>query len=658
MPTNNGRIVVSNILTGRTAKPQPVPGETLVVGSAPDCNVVLPAPAPALAFVIEKTNKGRLLTAKIDDRVSFQDETLASGNARKIGDQAEILVLPHFSIKIEFPKKRSVDLEKEIKTLDDRYVDFELRVHDKTLDRHRSDLIVISSQRKFKYEQLHATENWIDEAIDEVQIDGRNVFAKRHANLRFYIVGLCVRDLIVDNVLNNGRRQVNPFFDDKSDFSQLVSTDVRQEGLLANVADLVSEKIFGNNIAATPREKVPEILEEGFWEEWLRFFTKNPNDSRDAYAVKRYLKKKIKDTLFGYGPLEDLLRSPSVSEIMVVNPETIYVERSFTDPNSKKITSCIINSGRRFSSEEETQKVIGKIVEKAGRAINQNEPLVDARLVDGSRVNAVIPPLAVSGSCLTIRRFPEHRLTVDKLIEIKSITPSAAEFLRASVVARKNILVSGGTGTGKTTLLNCLCDYVPENERIVTIEDTAELQINKRHLVRLEARKKTQEDNKEYTIGDLVRNALRMRPDRIIVGECRGGEASDMLQAMNTGHDGSLTTIHANNTRDVILRLETLAQMGSLNIPVASIDRQIVAAVDIVVQLRRMRGGARRVSSISEIVGIDEETNEVVVRDIFALENDYDPNARLSPTGRLPSFIEFLLENNYLELERFYHDGP
>ncbi len=644
-------IVVTNMLQGQQSPPYKVPSGDFAFGSSDECNFKLPGRAvPPVAFVVEQDDSGRRLVVKADNCVEFQEETLVAGDVKTLDEYAEVTISYAFSIKILFPKERKFDLAKAIEKLADSYADFEALVHQTALDRFGDWLNKVARERDFCDENLRKTEEYIDQSTSECLYRNHSIFDRENSALRNYIVGSCVRDIIIDTILETRRKQSNPFFADGIDFSTIVTTESLNERRLTDAAKIIAQKLFGDDASAVPHEQTHEILENRFWEEWGLFVKNktNANKARDEYAVKRYLKKNVKDTLFGYGPLEDLLRSSNVSEIMVVNPQTIYVER-----NGK-----LVNSGRRFTSDESTLRVIENIVQKANRRINANEALVDARLLDGSRVNAVIAPLAVSGSCLTIRRFPEHRLTIDKLIEINSLTTSAAAFLQASVLARKNILVSGGTGTGKTTLLNCLCDYVPDNERIVTIEDTAELQIAKRHVVRLEARKKNIEGKGEYTIGDLVRNALRMRPDRIIVGECRGGEASDMLQAMNTGHDGSLTTIHANNTRDVILRLETLAQMGSLNIPVASIDRQIVAAVDLVVQLRRMRGGARRVSSISEIVGIDEETNEVVVRDIFALENDYDPKAKLSPTGRLPSFITFLLENNYLELERFYHDGP
>src|SRR5262249_1820379 len=281
-------------------------------------------------------------------------------------------------------------------------------------------------------------------------------------------------------------------------------------------------------------------------------------------------------------------------EIMVVDKDRIFVEKA----------GVLQNSGRRFISDEVTLAIIERIVARVGRRIDRSSPLVDARLADGSRVNAVIPPVAVSGPCLTVRKFPARKLTVADLVEKGSLSKSAAAFLRSAVLARKNILVSGGTGTGKTTLLNCLSDFIPDKERIVTVEDTAELQLQKEHVVRMETKLANVEGAGAYTIRDLVRNALRMRPDRIVVGECRGPEALDMLQAMNTGHDGSMTTIHANTAGDVILRLEVLVQMAA-ELSMASIHRQIGSAIDLVVQLARLRDGRRVDSQITQFVDVD-----------------------------------------------------
>jgi pilus assembly protein CpaF len=320
---------------------------------------------------------------------------------------------------------------------------------------------------------------------------------------------------------------------------------------------------------------------------------------------------------------------------MVVAADQIYFERN----------GVIELSGRRFLSAEVTESIIERIVARVGRRIDKSQPLVDARLPDGSRVNAIIPPLAVRGPCLTIRKFGARRFSMDDLVERGSITRSAAEFLRACVIDARNILVSGGTGSGKTTLLNVLSGFIPYKQRIVTIEDTTELRLMQEHLVSLESKLANVEGAGAYTIRDLLKNALRMRPDRIIVGECRGAEALDMLQAMNTGHDGSMTTVHANSSAEVLQRLEVLVLLAA-ELPIPAIHRQVESALDLIVHISRMPGGKRAVTQISEVSGLDPETGSVRVRDIFNLRGE---PATLQPTGYLPTFVDQLVERKLLE---------
>ncbi len=327
----------------------------------------------------------------------------------------------------------------------------------------------------------------------------------------------------------------------------------------------------------------------------------------DAEQRASLTERLVQETL-GLGPLEDLLADASVSEIMVNRPDQIYVERA----------GKLSLSALRFEDERQLRTVIERVVAPLGRRIDESSPKVDARLPDGSRVNAIIPPLAVKGSCLTIRKFPAHRLGMDELVERGALTIRAAEFLEQAVIARKNILVSGGTGSGKTTLLNALSSYIPAGERIVTIEDSAELRLQQPHVVTLEARPANLEGQGEVSIRDLLVNSLRMRPDRIVVGECRGGEALDMLQAMNTGHEGSLSTLHANNARDALQRLETLCLMAGLELPLMVVRRQIASAIDLIVQVGRLRDGSRRVLGISELTGMEGEV--LSTQEIFSFE--------------------------------------
>jgi pilus assembly protein CpaF len=350
------------------------------------------------------------------------------------------------------------------------------------------------------------------------------------------------------------------------------------------------------------------------------------------------LVQEIIDDVLGLGPIEKFLNDAAVTEIMVNGPEKIYVERQ------GKLTL----TGSRFSDEEHLRRVIERIVTKVGRRIDESSPLVDARLSDGSRVNAIIPPLAVNGSSLTIRKFGQVPLTVNNLISLGSMSPEMAELLQACVRARLNIIVSGGTGTGKTTMLNVLSSFLPSDERIVTIEDAVELQLQQDHVVRLESRPRNIEGKGEITIRDLVRNSLRMRPDRIVIGEVRGGESLDMLQAMNTGHDGSISTVHANSPRDAISRLETLVLMAGMDLPLRAIREQIASAVNVIVHISRLRDGTRRVTHVTEVQGMEGDI--VTLQDAFTFDYSagIDANGRFlgraQPTGVRPRFVDHFAE--------------
>jgi len=336
--------------------------------------------------------------------------------------------------------------------------------------------------------------------------------------------------------------------------------------------------------------------------------------------------------ILGFGPLEILLADENVSEIMVNGPDKVFVERK-----GKLSKTNIV-----FESNEHVLKVIDRIVSPLGRRIDESSPYVDARLPDGSRVNAIIPPLALNGPTLTIRKFEKDPLTIDDLIRFGSMSAETAEFLKACVKSRLNIVVSGGTGSGKTTLLNVLSSFIPNDERIITVENAAELQLRQEHVVTLESRPPNIEGKGEVTIRDLVINCLRMRPDRVVVGECRGGETLDMLQAMNTGHDGSLTTAHANSPRDMLSRLETMCLMAGMDLPVRAIREQVASAVDVIIQQTRLRDGSRKVVNVTEVQGMEGDV--IVMSDIFAFEQQGIENGkivgRLKPTGIRPKFYE------------------
>ena len=353
-----------------------------------------------------------------------------------------------------------------------------------------------------------------------------------------------------------------------------------------------------------------------------------------SQGERQRLTREIIDDVLGHGPLQRYLDDPSVTEIMVNRADQIYVERN----------GHLFLTDTKFSNEEALRRVIERIVTRIGRRIDESSPLVDARLADGSRVNAIIPPLAVNGASLTIRKFGREALTVQKLISFGSLSPEMAELLQACVLARMNIIVSGGTGTGKTTMLNVLSSFIPATDRIVTIEDAVELQLQQDHVVRLESRPANIEGKGEVSIRDLVRNSLRMRPDRIVVGEVRGGESLDMLQAMNTGHDGSISTVHANSPRDAVARLETLVLMAGMDLPLRAIREQIASAVNLIVHISRLRDGTRRVTHITEVQGMEGDI--VTLQDAFVFDYSagIDANGRFLgkpvPTGVRPRFTD------------------
>lgn len=365
------------------------------------------------------------------------------------------------------------------------------------------------------------------------------------------------------------------------------------------------------------KEKVGQVVQRVIADEELTF-TRTENQQ---------IMSQIIDEVVGFGPITSLIQDTDVSEIMVNGPKQIFVERN----GRLELTQI------SFRDHDHVLHIIDKIVAPLGRRIDESSPMVDARLPDGSRVNAIIPPLALNGPTLTIRKFAANPLTVENLIEFETLTVEMAEFIKACVKARLNIIVSGGTGSGKTTLLNILSSFIPGDERIVTIEDAAELQLRQEHVVSLESRPPNVEGKGGITIRDLVRNSLRMRPDRIVIGEVRGGEALDMLQAMNTGHDGSLTTGHANSSRDMLSRLETMVLMAGMDLPVRAIREQIASAIDLIIQQARLRDGKRKIVKITEVLGMEGEI--ITLQDIFTLER-----GALKPTGIRPKLFEQIID--------------
>jgi pilus assembly protein CpaF len=402
--------------------------------------------------------------------------------------------------------------------------------------------------------------------------------------------------------------------------SRLTSQDLvrLKRFLIENVSRAIEEE----GVTAEQRDEFVKQRIEGIY---------NQANLKLPQDVRGMIFKEVLNELLGYGPLQPLLNDPEVTEVMVNGPKNIYIEKK----------GQLQKSSVAFDDDNHVLQIIDRIILPLGRRVDADSPTVDARLPDGSRVNAVIPPVAIDGPSITIRKFSKERLGINALIEFGSITEKMAEFLRACVLAHLNIIISGGTGSGKTTLLNVLSSFIADNERIITIEDAAELQMQQDHVLRMETKPANVDGRGAVSIRELVRNSLRMRPDRIVVGEVRGGEALDMLQAMNTGHDGSLTTVHSNSPRDAIARLETLVLMAGMDLPLKVVRQQIASAVDLIVQQSRLTDGSRKVTAVTEIAGMEGDT--VVLTDIFKFEQtgvttDGKVQGDLKPTGIRPLF--------------------
>ncbi len=415
----------------------------------------------------------------------------------------------------------------------------------------------------------------------------------------------------------------NPFVDDYSDLKDKVHTQI--------IEMINHEAAGGKDITGNQEEYLLKSIEGLI----------NANAAGISRADRSRIQREIYNNVVGLGPLEPLLADPDISEIMVNGSYNVYVER-----RGKLELSATV-----FKDNEHLLNIINRIVSSVGRRIDETSPMVDARLADGSRVNAVIPPIVLNGPTITIRKFSKNPLTVSDLIHKNSVSPMMMSFLEACVKGKLNIIVSGGTGSGKTTLLNILSGYIPDTERIVTIEDAAELQLRQNHVVTMESRPANLEGAGQITIRELVRNALRMRPDRIVVGEVRSGETLDMLQAMNTGHDGSLTTAHANSPRDLMSRLETMVLMSGMELPIKAIREQVSSALDLIVHQARMKDGSRKVIHITQVVGMESDT--ITLQDLFVFrQQGLDSEGKITgsfiSTGIRPTFLDKLVSNGVL----------
>jgi len=607
--------------------------EDIRIGRDAENTIVLQSPLVSKNQALVRQDDGKMTLENLGLNSCMVGSTEVLGGDSITFSAGETVRIWPFTLTFEAEKITPIGRLEIEAHLRSTMADLELRVHRKLLERF--DLYELESNRLGDEESILMLERNIEDVCREI-----NLFGEENEPLLEEVIGLVLRDLLTNQlILDSDKTELDTLAQLTYNEYDVPATLVpERETELRNLIHFARERL---ELESLPDLSAQIEQSEKKFTETYPLLRPHLHKELTRYIILRTLKKDLKDTVFGFGPLQDLLRAPTISEIMVVKSDQIYVERE----------GVLELSGRRFISDKVTESIIERIVAQVGRRIDKSQPLVDARLADGSRVNAIIPPLAIRGPCLTIRKFPAFRFSIDHLIDLNSITAAAAKFIRACVIDRRNVLVSGGTGTGKTTMLNVLSSFIPNRDRIITIEDTTELQLQQDHCVTLESKPANVEGAGEYSIRDLVKNALRMRPDRIIVGECRGGEALDMLQAMNTGHDGSMTTVHANNTEDVMKRLEVLVLMA-VDLPVVSIQRQISSAIDIVVQITRLPGGRRAVTQISEVAGFDADRNELVITDIF----NFRDGDTLLPTGYMPTFIDSLIDRDLLQLEFLYDD--
>ncbi|MCE9592514.1 MAG: Flp pilus assembly complex ATPase component TadA [Planctomycetes bacterium] len=601
-----------------------VEADPILIGREEGCSVVIRSPFVARkhARIARRGNQFFIeALAHAGTRVANR-EVLPGAPARiDFGDEVQI---GQFTLALIRPEGRDAGATGDAVELQRRLMGFEQQVHAELVE--RLNLRVTAGLNK----KDPAYVNQILQNLEEILV-------RRVAELDDELIEHCVRlhlhRMVIAEVVRQcqGRLQTDYRTDERL-------LDPERERV---IVELVASMVDVMPLIFDPTSVADDLnlAEESFDDIYKQFRDSIQRELR-RYVVRRTMSKDVQDIMLGLGPLQDLLELPNVSEIMVVGKDRIYVEKN----------GVIQPTTRSFFSDDVLLSIIERILTPVGRRVDHSTPLVDARLLDGSRVNVIISPLSLVGPCLTIRKFGWVPFTIDDLIERGSISEPCATFLQGCVIGRKNIIISGGTGSGKTTLLNTLSAYARPNERIVTIEESAELKLPQPHIVGLEGRPANIEGKGAYTIRELVRNALRMRPDRIIVGEVRGPEALDMLQAMNTGHDGSLSTLHSNNPSDAMQRLETLILMA-VDMPVRAIREQIVSAIDLVVQIARFADGRRRVTHISEVAEIDRDTGQIRIEDIFVLRDPEQP--RLRHTGYLPTFAEGLIERGIFEVGVF-----
>jgi Flp pilus assembly CpaF family ATPase len=601
-------------------------GDPIFIGRDESCQIALKSPfvAPRHARIVKRGNRMAVeALSQAGTRVANRE--VAKGTTRFVdfGDEIQI---GQFTVAIvgrdgEATDRRTADEE----LLQARLMELEQEVHAELLE--RMNLRVTGAIRKddqaFLNQVLYHLDEVLGQKVEALEPQLIRLACRHHLHrlVTAEVVRQC-QGKVQTEYKAGDERLTDPALERR--ITELVTSMVDSMPLLFDPSS-VSEDL------AVAEDSFDELFDQTY-----------PTLDRDLtrYTVQRTVSKDIQDIMLGLGPLQDLLEMPSVSEIMVVGKDRIYIEKN----------GVIQPTTRVFFSDDVLLSIIERVLAPVGRRVDTSTPLVDARLADGSRVNVVIHPLSLVGPCLTIRKFGWVPFTMDDLVERDALSANVARFLQGCIVGRSNMVISGGTGSGKTTLLNVLGAYARPSERIITVEESAELQLPQPHVVKLEGRPANVEGKGAYTIRELVRNSLRMRPDRIIVGEVRGPEAMDMLQAMNTGHDGSLSTVHANNPRDAMKRLEALVLMA-VDMPIRAIREQIVTALDLVVQVTRFASGHRRVTAISEVTSIDPETGQIRMEDIFTLRDPKQP--KLRHTGYIPTFAQDMVTRGDFDVDVF-----
>jgi pilus assembly protein CpaF len=609
--------------TNNTRTTLEVSGTPISIGRDSDNTIVLRGPFIARKHALIGLKGNQLFVENLSKsalRVANRDVNDAPTRL-DFGDEIQI---SHYSLALVRPGKQVSDQEQR-RQLQNRLVGFEQQIHAELIE--RLNLRVTGQVRKDDPAYLAQINLHLDQILDHraTELDKDLINHMTHMHLGRLVTAEVVRQC-TGKVQTEYRLDARAGQDNAAEraIAELVVSLVEMMPLLLDASSVQED------LAAA----------EQSFEELFKQYLPTIAARLKQYILRQVVAKDLRDIMLGFGPIQDLLEMANVTEIMVVGKDHIYVEKN----------GVIQPTTRSFFSDEVLMGVIERILTPVGRRVDQSSPLVDARLPDGSRVNIIIPPLSLLGPAVTIRKFAWIPFTIDDLIERNTISEQCARFLQGCVAGRKNIIVSGGTGSGKTTLLNTLSAYIRPTERIITLEESAELQLPQPHVVKLEARPSNIEGKGAYTIRELVRNALRMRPDRIIVGEVRGSEALDMLQAMNTGHDGSLSTLHANTPVDAVARLETMVLMA-VDMPVRAIREQIVSAIDVVVQLQRLANGRRRVTHISEVTEIDLQTGVIRLEDVFTLKEPDQP--RLRHTGYIPTFTERMIAQKLISVDLF-----